>query len=193
MNYLLNVRFRSIGPQTPTQASPLPPEEIRRQGVWLDFFEADTAGFRPKNTDREHHHQHAGHDKANHPRRTGVLQNDADQNAGDGRREAAERIAEADRPGANVGREHLGLIGVIADGQPGVGPGDHKAADNQHHRTILQGEKGAEHHRHQGGEHDLPFVLEAVNKAGAEQAANRIGEGNEKGVQQAVGYACALA
>ena len=82
---------------------------------------------------------------------------------------------------------------MIADGQPGVGPGNHKPADNQHHRIILQRKQGTEHHRHQRGKNDLPLILKPVDKAGAEQAAQRVGESDKKGVQQAVGNARPLA
>ena len=117
------------------------------------------------------------------------MQNNADQDAGHRGGEPAERVAEADGAGANVGREDLGLIGVVADGQPGVGPGDHKPADHQQNRAVLQGEQGPEDDSHQRGEDNLPFVLKAMHEAGTEQAAQRIGEGDKEGVQQAVGDA----
>lgn len=50
-----------------------PPIITRRRSGQSDIFQLDTAGFRAVNTHREHHHQHAGHDEANHPRGAGVL------------------------------------------------------------------------------------------------------------------------
>ena len=120
------------------------------------------------------------------------MQNNADQDAGHRGREPAERVAEADGAGANMGREDLGLVGVVADGQPGVGPGDHKPADHQQNRVVLQSEQGAEDNGHQRGEDNLPLVFKAMHEAGAEQTAQRIGEGDKEGVQQAMGDAGAL-
>lgn len=67
--------------------------------------------------------------------------------------------------------------------------GDHKPADHQQNRTVLQGKQGAEDDGHQRGKDDLPLVFKAMHEAGAEQAAQRIGEGDKEGVQQAVGDA----
>lgn len=101
----------------------------RRRGFWLRPVPATTSDILQSNAPRsgaedpyrQHHHQHTDDDKANHPRRAGVLQNNADQDAGHRGGEPAERVAEADGAGANMGREDLGPVGVVADGQPGVG------------------------------------------------------------------------
>lgn len=86
-----------------------------------DILQTNAPRSRAEDPHRQHHHQHTDDDKANYSRRAGVLQNNADQNAGHRGREPAERVAEADGAGANMGREDLGTVGVIADGQPGVG------------------------------------------------------------------------
>lgn len=47
----------------------------------------------------------------------------------------------------------------------------------------------AEHHGHQSRENYLPFVFEAMYEAGAEKAANRVGQRNKERIQQAMGDA----
>src|SRR6185437_2619527 len=76
------------------------------------LLEFEIARARSPARDRDDHQRHRYRDQPEHPLGAIRLQEVADDEAGEHRADPAERIGEADRPGADAGREKFALIVV---------------------------------------------------------------------------------